>query len=450
MKSQNFEAEIDSLSHGAFGIARGENGVVFVENTCPGDKISGQIYDQRKDFAYAHLETLIHSSELREADPKCRLHKICGSCQWQHISYSAQLNFKQQNLLDLLRKSNIVAELIEEPLGMEQPWNYRNKVMYPVELVSSTARVIAGYYKRNSHELINVKYCPIQYSIFDEIIEKLKELLSENDLKDKLLRHILLRSNIDFSEILVSLVLRKSLLNQDLKKRIVEVLEDIKTIYPEIQVISLNYNDDSTNVILGRETEVLSEKSTIRERFGAIELDISTVSFFQVNTRQFLKITNKITDLICQINPKKVLDIYSGIGTITLTLAKAFPQVDFLGVEIIDAAVDNAKANALLNHCSNVDFVASSIENYVAENLDLAAYDCIILNPPRKGAHRTVLDSCNQSQAGHVIYVSCNPATLVRDIKILEGHGFRLKFIQAIDMFPHSYHFETLAYLARD
>lgn len=438
------------MSNGPYAIARDEEqGTVFIENACPGDVVEAEIYDQRKDFAFATLINVDENSSLRDLDPPCKLHKICGSCQWQHITYAEQLNFKRTNLIELLRQNKIEFDYDSIPnlIGMDNPWNYRNKIIYPVDIVKKTGRMLAGYFKRNSNELINIKHCPIQYSIFDAIMTKTKDLTSEKNLDRGVLRHVLMRSNIDFSEILICFIVRKSKLDPHNYDAMVEILTELREDFPEIKTTTLNYNDLSTNVILGDYTKTIRGDGYITETFGDIKLKISTTSFFQVNSSQFLKIIDIIkSKLNRQGEAIKLLDAYCGIGTISLSLAKAFPELHITGIELVESAIVDAKRNAKINQITQAEFIVGKVEDQIDNLLD-QKFDAVIINPPRKGCTNKVLDALGKIASPQIIYVSCNPATLSRDIKHLEQYGYKLEFIQSIDMFPHSFHFETVAIL---
>ncbi len=436
--------KIKDLSYGAFGIAERDDGkIVFVENACPGDEVEVEIYDDRKDFCYGSITEIIRASGLRDLNPPCKLHKICGSCQWQHINYQEQLNFKRQNLINLINRStlDIDTETIPAVLGMDSPWNYRNKIIYPVSNIGS--RLIAGYYKRNSHELINIKYCPIQYTLFDQVMEATKELCTKYQITSKLLRHILIRSNNDQSQLLISFIVRGKVFTETDRKHIIQTFSELKTQFPVIKVMSINYNDLSTNTILGPKTEYLSDKEYIEEDFAELKLAVSTTSFLQINSNQFLKIINLIKEEIT--NPQaSILDAYCGIGTIALSLLKAQPALKIIGIEEIAEAIDMAKLNLELNNLPEANFIAGQVEKQLESLTDL---DYLILNPPRKGCHRKVLERISESKPNKIIYVSCNPNTLIRDLEILCNHGYKIKKFQGVDMFPHSYHLESLVIL---
>jgi 23S rRNA (uracil1939-C5)-methyltransferase len=490
------DLKIDSMSFGLHAIATDpDSGIkVFIENACPGDELKAEIYDVQKDMAFANITEITSASPLREEDPRCKLHKICGSCQWQHIKYEEQLNFKRINLLDafklnkvkLLRENdeNAKDEALKQHQGisvkgLNNPWHFRNKVIYPVETVKSTGRLLAGYYKTKSNDLINIKHCPIQYSIFEELMEGIKELCSGEGIGTPLLRHILLRSSYDENEVLVSFILRKKLFKARDRHAIKRIFDVILREFPEVKAATINYNDDSTNVILGEETELIAgDRDYIVDRLKDIEVKISTSSFFQINNEQFCNILESIKSFIEQsinenqvnaeigvslhaqqdlkesdtqgaVSRLKILDAYSGIGSISLSLAKAFPQHSFKSFELNNAAVINAKDNIELNNLNNLEVELASAEEYFKEEQNLD-FDIIILNPPRKGCSNKILENISKSNAQAIIYLSCNPSTLARDIKFLEERDFKLTEIKAFDMFPHTFHLETLALLSRN
>jgi 23S rRNA (uracil1939-C5)-methyltransferase len=442
-------------------------------------------------MAFANITEISSASPLREEDPRCKLHKICGSCQWQHIKYEEQLNFKRINLVDAFKLNKVKLPREDDEnaeneahksrqsisvKGLTNPWHFRNKVIYPVETVKSTGRLLAGYYKTKSNDLINIKHCPIQYSIFEELMEGIKELCSGEGIGTPLLRHVLLRSSYDENEVLVSFILRKKLFKARDRHAIKRIFDVILREFPEVKAATINYNDDSTNVILGEETELIAgDRDYIVDKLKDIEVKISTSSFFQVNNEQFCNILESIksfieksrsenqgntengvpqqdlkeTDTQGAVSRLKILDAYSGIGSISLSLAKAFPQHSFKSFELNNAAVINAKDNIELNNLNNLEVELASAEEYFkeAQNLD---FDIIILNPPRKGCSNKILENISKSNAKWIIYLSCNPSTLARDIKFLEGANFKLEEIKAFDMFPHTFHLETLVLLTKN
>lgn len=493
------------MSHGAHAIAHldpetaNQGLVVFVENTCPGDVVDAEIYDQRKDFAFAAVQNLIQESPDREAKPKCPLHKVCGGCQWQHIEYSKQLEYKRKNVVDLFSKFKIVSHaskkhgkelsskeewnsFIAPVVGMngagEEPWLYRNKIIYPVRTVEDTGRLKAGYYKRGTHELINIKYCPIQYAVFDKIMERCKELCEEYQVHSSFLRHIAMRCNEEQTELLLTFIIRsklaikKKIIRKDVEALEAKILALFKVLQKEFQIIkgfSVNYNDLSTNVIWGEETKNLLGEEAIVDKLSGVNYRLSPSSFFQINNTQFAKIINLVngfTDSECDLSDgDSILDAYCGAGTLSLSLAKYLQESDskyndvkIHGIEINPNAVSDAKANCELNgfDSSRITFEQGSMENFAkelnAQDDDQAKeeeYKLLLVNPPRKGCTNKVLDSFGKVNAKNIIYVSCNPATLSRDIKYLEQYGYYLNKYQAVDLFPHTFHVESVALLSK-
>jgi 23S rRNA (uracil1939-C5)-methyltransferase len=307
-------------------------------------------------------------------------------------------------------------------------------------------------------------------------MEGIKELCSGEGIGTPLLRHILLRSSYDENEVLVSFILRKKLFKARDRHAIKRIFDVILREFPEVKAATINYNDDSTNVILGEETELIAgDRDYIVDKLKDIEVKISTSSFFQVNNEQFCNILESIksfieksrsenqgntengvpqqdlkeTDTQGAVSRLKILDAYSGIGSISLSLAKAFPQHSFKSFELNSAAVINAKDNIELNNLKNLEVELASAEEYFKEEQNLD-FDIIILNPPRKGCSNKILENISKSNAKWIIYLSCNPSTLARDIKFLEGANFKLEEIKAFDMFPHTFHLETLVLLTKN
>jgi 23S rRNA (uracil1939-C5)-methyltransferase len=442
----NKKTTVEAMSHGAFSIAKQDDGKkLFIENACPEDELEYEIYDDRKDFAYATITKLLKTSSQRNPDPKCKVHKICGSCQWQHINYPEQLKHKRKNLIDLLQEAKVTINELEIPelIGMQEPWNFRNKVIYPMRFIKSTQRVIAGYYKTNSNELINIKYCPIQYSIFDEIIEKLKDLLTATDFDKNILRHVLLRANSKQDEILLSLIIRDS--SDETLTSLKTILQRVTELFPIIKTTSLNFNNNSTNVILGSKTEIVQGSGFINEVFQDLKLKISTESFFQVNNKQFAKIIDYIEAQFA--DQDKILDAYCGIGTISLALAKKKQNLNIIGIEIVKQAIIDAQSNCQENNIK-ANYICAKLEDKI-EDFKKEKFDCVIINPPRKGCSNKILDNLGLIASTKIIYISCNPSTLARDLKYLEKFNYQIEKIQGFDMFPHSFHFETVAILKK-
>lgn len=472
--------DIESMSHGPYGLAKLEDGqVVFLENTCPGDEVLAHIYDERKGFSFAHTSAFRKQSEDRNLNPPCKLHKICGGCQWQHVNYDKQLEFKRRNIIDLLVKEKILDEswrenyeqdldLIAPAIGMEEPWNYRNKIVYPVRTVPSSGRLKAGYFQHKSNELVNIKSCPIQYSVFDKIMEFIKNKCAQLEIGSPLLRHIQLRANLEQDQVLITFIVRKKELARGKKKLDLQRLAKIlKANFKSIRGVALNYNDMSTNTILGQETEVLVGQGYIMDSIDGIRYRLSPTSFFQVNNSQAKALIDSVLGFIdidsCTGNAvesadssqersqMRILDAYCGIGTFTLQIARRFPETMVHGMEIVESAIEDAKENARLNDISNIDFqlgkVEDLVEKYTETHDGQDSHSTIVANPPRKGCTSKVLEAFGKILPKQIIFVSCNPATLARDIKFMEKYGYGLKKLQPVDLFPHTFHVESVALL---
>lgn len=465
---------VESLSHGPQAVVHHEDfGAIFVTDTCPGDVIDLEVYDKRKGFAFAKPLMINQESAARNQDPKCKLHKVCGGCQWQHIDYAQQLQHKRLNIIDLMKKSGIkkladrqLSELnhidliedlenIPEVLGMEDPWHFRNKIIYPVDTVNSTGRVVAGYYEYGSHNLVNIKYCPIQYSVFDNIMERVKSLCADHGVRKPLLRHVMMRANHDQSEVIVMFVIRKKELRHSSNLALGTIAAQLQSEFDEVKVIALNYNDMSTNTIYGKKTDLLFAKNdyddgSITETLDDTQFKVSATSFFQVNNKQFSKILSTLKDFIQDsLAPgAHLLDAYCGTGSISISLAKALPEMQITGIDIVEESIKNAQVNAELNGLENCTWIADAIEKRLEEIQDLKP-EMVILNPPRKGCNKKVIETIASLELEKIAYVSCNPATLFRDVAIFEEYGYKLSKYQAVDLFPHSFHVESVALLER-
>lgn len=458
LKGKSLKLKIDAMSHGSAGIAHHDGLPIFVDNTCVGDEVSLEIYDDRKKFAFANLEELIEPSPLREANPPCKIHKICGGCQWQHIGYQEQLKFKRQNIIDLLVDQHIIdkawrgnyeldMDFIPEAFAMEQPWHYRNRITYPVETVKSTGRLLAGYYKKKTHDLVNVKHCPIQYEIFDEIMETVKDVLTNHGIGKPLLRHIALRSNHQQNQVLLTFIVRKKELRESDKQTFETIAKEISQKYSAIKGVSLNYNDLSTNVIFGNETEVIHGAGYIIDEISGLQFRLSATSFFQVNNLQATKLVGTVKSFAAIQEGDKVLDAYAGTGALALALASE-RKTKLTAIEVIESSVLDGKENCRLNNLHNIEYLLGKVEDHI-EEFKKDDFKVITVNPPRKGCTNKVLDALAQIAPERMVYVSCNPATLARDLKYLEQYGYKLAKLQPIDLFPHTYHIESVALIEK-
>ncbi len=466
--------QIASIAAGGQGVTRYNGIPIFVDRAVPGDFVELEIYDLRKDFAHAKITELISGSEMRQAPP-CKLFKLCGGCQWQHINYQAQLELKKDILCQVLsRIGGLPAELVLAPLASESALHYRNKVQYPVASPRNSSRILAGYYKEGSHELVNIKHCPVQPEPLDAIIESAKSLaekagLSAYDEKSHsgLIRHFLVRYSFSEKHALFTLVLneKQETLVDELKERLEGFASGLIAKHPELQGVSLNFNSAKGNKILGEKTENIAGKNYIVEKLASkhehaplslkngVSFILSPESFFQVNSQQAAMLMDLVFDAVYKYRQSTgkdslplLIDAFAGVGSIAFWVSSLAQKV--IAIEEIEAAAANAREIARENSISNLDMRCGTVETVFPElaKAGLTA-DIVILDPPRKGVSRESLESVLKLAPGRIVYVSCNPATLARDLKILEAGGYRTLSIQPLDLFPQTFHIESVTIL---
>ena len=441
---------IEKLSNLGLGIAKIDGYVIFIEGACPGDTARIRIGKKNKNYAFAKVLEIIKSSDHRTT-PFCPMQKICGACQLQFIDYDYQLELKKEIVIDTMHSicgnDNIeVRDVIPSPKTKE----YRHKIQYPVSETKDSKRILAGYYRQNSHEIVNIKYCPVQPAYCDEIIEFIRRKASEYKVSGYTekthtgdLRHIVIRTSQYNNKSLVILVMNfKKLLN---KYKL--LAEKIFTELENIAGVGINYNDNKTNLILGEKTEILFGDDYIEEKLCDKIFKIGAKTFFQVNPSSADNIFKYIKEYIHK-NYKSpvILDAYAGITAFGISLADIAQKV--VSVEEVKESVSLAKeiakenglANLEINHMDAGKFFEQEVQNG-------RRYDITILDPPRKGCSKESLDYALKLTKSDIIYVSCNPATLARDLKYLMEKGCKAEFIQPFDMFPHTYHIENVAIL---
>ena len=447
------DLEIDSMAYDNSAVARYKDFIVFVDRGAPQDSVQAQITTLRPNYARAKITEIKKSNPAYRTETLCKLFKICGGCQWQHLPYEKQLEQKDLLLRNFFSKLNLADGVLKNISGAENPWHYRNKVQYPVRTTENTNRLKAGYFEWHSNDLINIKYCPIQNSLFDNIVETVRELALKYKIiaynsknKTGWLRHICVRIGENTNEALLTLVAVNENLfcSQDFA-------DEVMNRHSELAGICININTNTTNVIYGSKTKVLKGRGYIFEKIDNLKFKISATSFFQVNTPQTIKLLNIIEDMIMgDASPERlyggILDAYCGVGLISLFLAKHATQV--IGIEEIKQSIDDAISSAKENNIQNVIFINVKVENKIKDVLEKYKPEVIILDPPRIGCNKKILESICNSGIKKIIYVSCNPSTLVRDLEIL-NKSYEIKSIQPIDMFPHTYHIEDIVLLER-
>ena len=454
MVEKNKEYILDIIAQGyeGEGIAKIDGYPIFIAGGLTGEKVKVKIIKVKKSYAYGKIEEIINKSEDREEE-KCKYYKRCGGCSIQHMSYKKQLDFKWERVKDCVSKiGGLSEELVKYPLGMStNPYRYRNKVQLPIGKVNG--EIVVGFYAPRSHNIIDIDTCLIQDEIADKVSALTKEWIKKYKIEpatidgefnsNGILRHIMIRRGFKTKEVMVVLVATTKEVPyiNEFKKMIIDNVEEIKSIV-------LNVNSKNTNVILGTECITLYGSDTIQDYIGEFKFNISPLSFFQVNPTQTEVLYNKALEF-ANLNGKEIVyDAYCGTGTITLFLSQKAKKV--YGVEIIEPAIVNARENAKLNNVDNVEFFVGKSEEVIP---DLIANgikaDVIVVDPPRKGCDLKLLEAIGKTDVKTIVYVSCDPSTLARDLKVLEEKGYKTMEVQPVDMFPQTAHIENVALLRK-
>ncbi|MBW4623302.1 MAG: 23S rRNA (uracil(1939)-C(5))-methyltransferase RlmD [Cyanosarcina radialis HA8281-LM2] len=440
------EITIADLNDAGEGVGRWENRVVFVPDTVAGDRVLVRLIRVKPDYAYGKLERLLEASSYRDR-PSCIVADKCGGCQWQHISYEYQLAAKRQQIIQALERIGGFSQPPVAPvLAAAQPLHYRNKATYPLGR-SATGQVQAGYYQKGSHQLINLNQCPVQDSRLNPLLAEVKrdiqrlgwQIYDEKRHQGQV-RHLSLRIGRRTGEMLLTLVVTDGTLPE-----IAIQAQQWLDRYPQLVGVALNYNPKRTNAIFGDRTRCVAGKTYLHEEFANLQFQLRPETFFQVYTEQAEALLEVIIDRLFLQGNEILLDAYCGIGTFTLPLALRVREA--IGLEVQATSVELARANARLNQINNVRFEVGAVEKLLPQ-LDVKP-DIALLDPPRQGCDRAVLESLLQIQPQRIVYISCKPATLARDLKILCGSdNYQLNYVQPADFFPQTAHVECAAFLS--
>jgi 23S rRNA (uracil1939-C5)-methyltransferase len=441
--------EIEKLSNLGYGIARVDGYVIFVENACPGDKVKIRVGKKNKNFANAKVIEIINASPVR-VEPICPMQKVCGACQLQFIDYEAQLKYKKQIVEDAIGSNSGIK--IFDTIPSPKIREYRHKIQYPVSETRDSKRILAGYYKPASHELVNIKYCPIQPSYCDNIIDFIRTTAQEcgisgyNEKKHAGdLRHVVVRTSAYNGKSLVILVVNSTRAFDKLKKLASRIYNELDNIVG----VGVNFNSQKTNLILGKETQIIEGESFIEEKLCDKTFKVGAETFFQVNPYTANNIFEFVKKYISEnFELPLILDAYAGISTFGICLSDVAKKV--VTVEEVKASTDLASKIIKENGIKNVEIHNMDAGKFFEKELSTKgrSFDVVVLDPPRKGCTQESLDYALKLTKGKIIYVSCNPATLARDLKYLTEKGCKVEFIQPFDMFPHTYHIENVAVIS--
>ncbi|MBE5908323.1 MAG: 23S rRNA (uracil(1939)-C(5))-methyltransferase RlmD [Lachnospiraceae bacterium] len=465
-KNDTFQLQITDLGTGGEGIGKQEGMTFFVKGALPGDLIEAGVTKLKKTYGYARIVRILEPSEDR-VEPICPVAGKCGGCQIMQMDYAAQLRFKERKVAqDLIRiggfPEELVAKVMQPIIGMEEPYHFRNKAQYPIQ-EDEQGNPIAGFYALRSHRVVESDRCYLGVDVNEEILAIVKDYMRANKVSaydettgKGLLRHVLIRVGFSSKEVMVCLIINGSTLPaaSDLIARLQQV--------EGMTSISVNSNTRRDNVIMGNVTKTLWGSDYITDAIGGVQFQIQPRSFYQVNPVQTEKLYGKALEYANLTGQETVWDLYCGIGTISLFLAQKAKTV--YGVEIVPEAIEDAKRNAALNGMDNAHFYVGKAEEVLPEYYEqgsihgekiavadekLKAPDVIVVDPPRKGCDEKCLSTMVQMAPKRIVYVSCDPATLARDLKFLCAEGYELQEVTPVDQFGHSLHVENAVLLTR-
>ena len=446
-KNEEYIVDIIDNGYEGEGIAKIDNFTIFIPGAIKGEKVKVVIVKVTSSFAYGKILEILEKSTDRVDDVDCSTYKRCGGCNLRHINYAKTLELKKNTVQNLVNKTLKEKVEVKDTIGMENPFNYRNKAQYPVGLDKQGNPVI-GVFANRTHEVIEIKECMIQNKESEKIAKYICEFAKENNIsvydeeKQKgLLRHIVIKVGVKTNEIMCVLVLNGREINNE-QKLVNELVEK----FPNIKTIVKNINMQNTNVILGKENINIYGDGYIYDKLGDYTFKISPLSFYQINPIQTEKLYNLALEK-AELTGKEILfDLYCGIGTIGIFMANKAKEV--YGIEIVEQAIEDAKENCKINNINNAKYYAGDTEELLTDLIEKQNIipDVVVVDPPRKGLDKTTIENIKNINAKKVIYISCNPATLVRDVSYLEDK-YEVKEIQPVDMFPFTSHVENIAVL---
>ncbi len=458
-KNDKVIVTIEDIGVGGEGIGKVEGYTLFVKDAIIGDQVEAVITKAKKNYGYAKMLKVLDASPNR-VDKKCPVARQCGGCQIQEMSYEAQLAFKAKKVYDNLERIGGFApeflDAVTEPIcGMKEPFYYRNKAQFPIG-TDKNGNIVTGFYAGRTHSIIPNTECALGVPVNKQILEMILDFMNENHISayDEetcrgLVRHVLIRYGFKTGEIMVCLVLNGD--NLPKSEKLVHKLVEI----PGMTSITYSVNRENTNVIMGKDIKLLWGQEYITDYIGDVKYQISPLSFFQVNPAQTEVLYGLALEYAGLAGNETVWDLYCGIGTISLFLAQKAKKV--YGVEIIPQAIEDARNNAKINGFENAEFFVGKAEEvlpayydeYLRKHGERAYADVIVVDPPRKGCDETLLNTMVEMQPERIVYVSCDSATLARDLKILCEKGYEIKRVRAVDQFPMTVHVEACVLLAR-
>ena len=453
-KNQKIIIKIEDIGVNGEGIGKVDGYTLFVKDALIGDTVEAVVTKAKKNYGYAKMLRVLEASPYR-VEKRCPVARQCGGCQIQELSYEAQLDFKTKKVYgNLERIGGFAPEFLDsvmEPIcGMEEPFYYRNKAQFPIG-TDKEGNIVTGFYAGRTHQIIPNKECALGVSVNQKILQIIVDFMNQygvsaynEETGRGLVRHVLIRYGFTTKEIMVCLVINGD--NFPKSEKLVDKLVQIEG----MTSITYSVNKENTNVIMGKEIGVLWGQGYITDYIGDVKYQISPLSFFQVNPVQTEKLYGLALEYADLKGEEKVWDLYCGIGTISLFLAQKAKKV--YGVEIVPQAINDARNNARINGIENAEFFVGKAEEvlpeyyaqYEKEHGEKAYADVIVVDPPRKGCDETLLDTMVEMRPEKIVYVSCDSATLARDLKYLCERGYEIKRVKPVDQFPHTTHVEVI------
>ncbi len=445
-KTFTFEGKCIDLSHDGKGVVKYQGIPGFIENILIDEEAIIEVTYLKKDRFFGRVKEITKKSPHR-VKPRCGVFKECGGCALQHLDYQLQKEYKRKKVKEAIKRIGGIDCVVDETIGMDDPYFYRNKIQMPVR-ITKKGNIVSGFYKENTHDIVPIEECVIENKVADQILKTIRNLMKkyrilpyDEDLKKGIIRHILIRNSHYFKEVMVVLI---TSVDSFPGRR--DFIKDLKNQEPIISTIVQNINPRDTNVILGEKERILYGKGFIKDQLCGLTFKISPKSFYQVNPIQTEKLYQTAIDLANINKNDLVLDAYCGIGTIGLIAAKTAKEV--IGVEIVSDAIKDARNNAKENGIQNISFYEGDAGEFILEKQkEGITFDVVIMDPPRKGSDEKFLNIILKTEPKKVVYVSCEPSTLARDLQLL-SQKYTIKKVVPVDMFPHTFHVETVVLLS--
>ena len=446
-KGKIYNVQIENTGNSGEGVGRIDGLTVFVQGGIPEDDLKIKITTLKKKYAVGEIVEILRPSSHRVV-PICNIADKCGGCQIMHMEYAEQLKQKRKKVKEALKRIGKIDSVVHNTIGMENPYLYRNKAQFPIG--TTNGKVEIGFFEKGTHSIVDTSYCHIQHTINESIVKAIREYINlynvsiyNEKTKKGALRHVITRVGVNIEEVMVVLVTNTREVPH--KNGVIDILR--KNI-SGLKSIVHNINNKATNIIFGEKTKVIFGSDKIIEQVADLKFNISAQSFFQVNTMQTEVLYKKVLEFANLDGSENVFDLYCGTGSISLFLAQRAKKV--YGIEIVEKAVNDARENAELNQITNAEFFAGDAGETVERLYDKGiTADIVVVDPPRRGCDENLLSTIIKMKPQKIIYVSCNPATLARDLAYLCERGYEVLEVQPVDMFPHTSHVETVVGLSK-